>query len=399
MIKRETGFTLVELLVSMVMFVLVISAASQVFTTLLTQFKQQSKTVETQIEGIIGLEIMRYDVEHAGYGLPWNMSGAAYTETSVSPVEPKTSYDDRLLSDGPPNNPARGTDAAGASNSPGAFRSRDNFGFNGSDVFVVKSANVERDNTAHRWTRLGFNDEKRNGLSGDNFDISDRVIVIAPGVTDENRRSLVMSGGSWSTRYDNTAGFAPALDESINLVYGIKSEGSPAVAPDRPFNRADYYIADLSLVVDVPPDLVPERCATGTGVLYKGILSHRDNGGLIDNDTGHLPLLDCVADMQVAYILNSGAVVNADFVNSLTAAEVRANVRQVRIYILAHEGQRDPNFTFTNFTCGDGCIRVGEMIDTVLVGRDFTPSGVIDDFQDYRWKLYTLVVTPLNLEG
>ena len=55
--KPEAGFTMVELMVTMVVFVLAISAASQIFTKLLTQFKQQSKVAETNIEGIVGLDL------------------------------------------------------------------------------------------------------------------------------------------------------------------------------------------------------------------------------------------------------------------------------------------------------------------------------------------------------
>jgi len=58
MIKREDGFTLVELMITMVVFVFFIAAASNVFTGLRTQFKQQIKLAETNIEGIGGLEIL-----------------------------------------------------------------------------------------------------------------------------------------------------------------------------------------------------------------------------------------------------------------------------------------------------------------------------------------------------
>lgn len=71
--KREEGFTLIELMITMVIFVLVIAGASSIFTGLLTQFKQQSKITETNIEGAVGLEILRRDLESAGYGLAWNV--------------------------------------------------------------------------------------------------------------------------------------------------------------------------------------------------------------------------------------------------------------------------------------------------------------------------------------
>ena len=71
MIRREEGFTLVELMITMVVFVLVIAAASSIFSSLLNQFKQQSKIIESNIEGVVGLEMMRVDVQQAGFGLPW----------------------------------------------------------------------------------------------------------------------------------------------------------------------------------------------------------------------------------------------------------------------------------------------------------------------------------------
>jgi len=71
--QKQTGFTLVELMVTMVIFVLVIAAASSMFTGILNQFKQQSKIAETNIEGLAGLQMFRTDIEQAGYGLPMTL--------------------------------------------------------------------------------------------------------------------------------------------------------------------------------------------------------------------------------------------------------------------------------------------------------------------------------------
>jgi prepilin-type N-terminal cleavage/methylation domain-containing protein len=397
--KREDGFTLVELLVAMVMFVMVISAASQVFTSLLTQFKQQSKIVETQVEGLLGLEILRYDIEHAGFGLPWRMGGAAYLEAGF-PGEGKTSYVDRNFNDGPPDNCTHGSDAAGASNPPGAIRSANEVEliagctggsstFNDSDVLVVKSTNVTQYNNraSQKWTHLAVGDSKRNGLSGDDFEDTDRVTVIAPGNNETTRRTLVVAGGNFSTTYNGTSGYAP-IDSSINLVYGIKEVGDPILEPRMPFNRADYYIHAPS-----PP---PARCAPGTGTLYKGELGHEE--GYIPVE---LPLLDCVADMQVVYVLSDGSFADASYTYDLTAAEIRDQVKVVGVYILAHEGQKGATYTFNNYNCGapgDPCITVGP--DTGE-GRDFdfnaAYAGAITDHENYRWKVYTLLVTPENM--
>ena len=64
------------------------------------------------------------------------------------------------------------------------------------------------------------------------------------------------------------------------------------------------------------------------------------------------------------------------------------------MYILAHEGQKDPGFAFTNFseTCTH-CIEVGEF----GLERDFDLE-TITGYQNYHWKVYTIVATPNNLE-
>lgn len=86
-----------------------------------------------------------------------------------------------------------------------------------------------------------------------------------------------------------------------------------------------------------------------------------------------MPLLDCVADMQVIYRLDmddnglAGTFANADgssvssdendngSVSNVQAtmkdaALLRDRLKEVRVYILAHEGQSDSFFTFNNFT-------------------------------------------------
>jgi prepilin-type N-terminal cleavage/methylation domain-containing protein len=411
MIKREDGFSLVELMITMVVFVFVIAAASQVFTGLLTQFKQQSKIAETNIEGIVGLEILRRDIEHAGYGLPWNVTGANWSDLpnyieaeSISCTPNTNDFDDA------PNN------------APKAILSRNNASFsgcgansifNGSDYLVIKAVNITRSDTTQRWTRLRSGNEKRNGLSGDNFDDTDRVIVISPGSTDANGMALVAysSGGTtyWHTTYDATLNFAPADETETRVIYGLDpldTTGEPYTRR-MPFNRADYYIWRNS--TSTATDEVPDRCAPNTGVLIKAVI--RQKNGQRENP---LPLLDCVADMQVVFGLDTDAtpdnVINcyvnnlADSLATVDAENIRNRIKEVRVYILAHEGQIDRAFTFTP-PIPASSIRVGESsavlpggscTGVTVLGRDFDLSG-ITNWQNYRWKVYTLVVKPNNL--
>jgi len=380
--RAEAGFTLIELMVTMVIFVFAIAAASQVFTKLLTQFKQQTRIAETNIEGVVGLNILRQDIEHAGMGLPWNVTGIAdsngdgvinfqdnvpgYVEAGVA------TYNDA------PNS------------APSAFRSGDTAVAGGSDYLVIKSAGAAANNTAGKNTRLASAAPfvRTWGSFTDDMVNTDMVIVLSPGATAANSRSLVVVNNSYQTTYNTVSNYAGADNTDIRLVYGI----SPGNALRAPFNRADYFISFAA---------APARCAAGTGTLVKAALNH------VDGTLTQMPVLDCVADMQVVYALDNdengsfqngvGGDAYANTVTGLTPAQVRTRVRDVEVYILAHEGQRDPNFTFNNFSvagaCGATCVTVGR---SAILGRDFNVNAILNGL-NYRWKVYTISVATENL--
>lgn len=406
--RRRGGFTLIEILVAMTMFIFVIAASSSLFTSILTQFKQQSRVAETQIEGIIGLELLRRDIKHAGYGLPWNMNGGSYTEAGV---DVNTLWVDRDFNDGPPNNRARGTDGGDpACNPPGAIRS-DRGGsatlggatLYDSDVLALKGTSLARNDASQMWTRLGAGDIKREDAgSGDDFGDfvrSDRIMVISPG-SSSSRRVLQLSdttdATSWRTTYNTTAAFAPDINLApldINIIYGIRpvpdGGGVPSLTdPRMPFNRVDYYVRIPAVAQR------PLQCAAGTGILYRGELNH--GNGLHTE----LPVFDCVADFQVGYTDNTGASQGEDFTNVRTAAEIREQVRTVTISILAQDGQKDPtNCTVAN-PCVSNPVQVGP---TDIRGRSFNFSSFPafntagDGWQNYRWKVYIFTVSLENL--
>jgi hypothetical protein len=118
-----------------------------------------------------------------------------------------------------------------------------------------------------------------------------------------------------------------------------------------------------------------------------------------------MPILDCVADMQVIYSMDNDE--DGDFENGsggdaytaslagLTSQQIRTRVKEVQVYILAHEGQKDTTFTFNNFTGGGTSVTVGR---SAVLGRNFDLSSITDpDYTNYRWKVYTLSVTTDNL--
>jgi len=384
MIRCEKGFTLIELLITMVIFILVIAAGSQIFTGLLTQFKQQSKITETNIEGIVGLEILRQDIEHAGYGLPWVIpTGVTYSEASSSPA---STYND-------------------ASNPPRAILSGNNVGFNGSDYLVIKAINVASSHQCKKWTTLkaapfGSSpapgnpriwvpdrenvNKKDDGTTNNNV----RVIVLSPGATEVNSRTLVINGTTFFANYSNitTSPWPPSDTTETRIIYGV----DPDTALRMPFNRADYYVSTTN---------VPQRCAAGTGILIKSVIEQ-----VTGNRGAGLPLLDCVADMQVIFGLDNdedGDFVDgtgtppdgySDDVSGLTVQQIRTRVKEVRIFILAHEGQIDANYTYPN-----NSIAIPPSSDPAAgLGSTFDLT-TLTNWQNYRWKLYTMVVKPNNL--
>jgi Tfp pilus assembly protein FimT len=61
-LKRATGsggFSLVEVVVVMAMFMVVIMISTSAFNNILSGAKQQMKSSESNIEGVVGLEVFR----------------------------------------------------------------------------------------------------------------------------------------------------------------------------------------------------------------------------------------------------------------------------------------------------------------------------------------------------
>ncbi len=389
MIKSQRGFTFVELMITMVVFLLTITAAANIFSSLLNQFKQQSKIAETNIEGIVGLQMLRSDIEQAGYGLPYNLNGITYNEafSSATPYSDPAAYNDATA------------------NPPRAVQVGNNIGFNNaavtpgaqSDVLVIKATNLGLSSAATKWAYVSnrgalpntiqpWNNVDGAAIPDENLENGDQVIVLNP-IAGGTQRVLLSSGATFSTTFDSSAGtfasdFQPVASSfETYLIYGI----SPGAALRMPFNRADYYIRT--------PAAMPTRCAPNTGVLYKALLNHGATSAANQFLGSEHPLLDCVAAMQVLFGLdtnNDGAVesVVEDLGAGLTAENIRDQLKDIRVYILAQEGQRDTSYTSPSPITADDPVH-GNVITFTI------PAG--DLRLNYRWKIYTLFIKPYDL--
>lgn len=360
---NQKGVSLIELVIVMALVVIVLTMNTDTFGVIFRQSRQQTQTVGAQMDRIMGLEILRTDLEHAGFGLPWSYPG-----TLTNYIEASGSF--------------QSTFNDTATNPPRAIISGDNpttFTLNNSDYLVIKSTVAGTSETSQRWTYIvgglphvwGSNDLGTSPAAPN----TERVIALLPRTGGGASRQLVIDSVSndFFTRYPPTGDFAA----EGAIIYGV----DPDTDLHRPFNRADYYIQGPA----------PQGCAPNTGTLFRATIN-QSNGALRPE-----PIIDCAADMQVIYRLdtNSDGLIDST-VSDLSAAglataeHIRAQVKEVRVYILSHEGQRDEAFSYANSTVYVGDSALGG-------GRSFNLSAIGTGWRNYRWKVSSLVVKPRNL--
>lgn len=378
--KDKRGFSLVELLIAMVVFGILMLLTSQAFKVVLTQNKKLFKAAESNIEGVVGLEMLRRDVAQAGYGLPWTVQG---NYTSIEPENFKFT---------PPVSNDRIKSASDVpKNAPRAIWSLNDEGYNGSDYLVVKSTAIAMNSTVKksailRQGSLAIPDPSLNFTGGEAVTVVKPVFSSDGKVTDR----LLVTRNYFRSLTSATSPYRPQNEEDTHLVYGVNGDKARA-----PFNRADYFIyrpTEAKSIPDVCAKVVDAgtQASRGIGILYKAVMNHGDGG------VTTYPLLDCVADMQVAYGLGSADELAVNFYENTLADKaavanlIRAYLKEVRIYILAQEGQKDSSYTYPKSK-----ILVGGSFNGNQYGREFDfAASNIKDWQNYRWKLYTIVVQP-----
>ena len=390
---QDHGYTLVELVVVVLIFAVVMTIISTSFGRIVSSSGQIVKAEETDIGGLIGLELFRCDLELAGFGLPWSLPGGlTYSEAN----------DDVLVDgcmDGCPNaNPSLFNDAPG--NAPRAYIVGDDAGYNGSDYLVLKGTAIGMSATSRRWSYLNYSSVgvtvKQLESGPEN---GDRAIVLKSGVVGGVfTKELVANGtGSSSFTVPVTASIAPEFGPSCKddvyayLMYGVAPDSNGS-ALAFPFNRADYYIGRKE-----KDPTISSICADNTGVLYKAVLSQS-----APYPTRY-PILDCVADMQVVFYVDTNGDGLPDYHPKLSAytysaSDLRDQLKEVRVYILAQQGKKDSGYSYP---LDHLPIVVGDASLDQSLGKWWSQSALSETFgpewRNYHWKVYTIVVQPKNL--
>ncbi|WP_277058114.1 prepilin-type cleavage/methylation domain-containing protein [Trichlorobacter lovleyi] len=413
MLRCKKGFTLVEIIVVTLLFILVIMAASSSFNVLLTQMAKLTKSEESNIEGVVGLEMLRHDLQQAGFGLPdayMTAVAPTYTEATAVPAN--------RFNDAPSNLPralAAGDNLATVSVADAGVT------YNilaGTDYLALKGVPLGMNETSQRWTYMPF-DSGVTGLKKPriwptaslNLVNGDRVIMIKKSVVSGKAVNQMIYDVATPNIYwvnFNTAGFvdafSPIAPDEVFYIYGIRPSGDLGM----PFNRADYFVATPSAT-----DRIPSYCAPNTGILYKATVNHAD-GALLP-----IPMLDCVADMQLVFgwdltdgmgnagqdgvidtwsspVSAGGALTATPSVNLTLVQDalgnpekLRNSLKTVKVYLLAQVGRRDPNYQSpASYVVGGA----GE--SSLTHTYDLTATSAMRNF---HWKVYQLVVRPKNL--
>ncbi len=370
----RAGFSFLELLISLAILAIVIGIPLKIFVHEVKRTVKEVGISKKTLEDIPALEVIRKDIETAGFGLPWDLNGILYSE-ATSLATGLYSFAPTLFNDSPANAPRA------------IVGKRDKIG-NQFSYLVLKGSILGLSKASNHWTYIDNNGDLNiwpslTTANYNNLKQGDNVILLQA-----SDRSLV--GGSMyftitqdaSSSDTNPLDYGlPPLQSSVYLIYGINNSitGSPTLRA--PFNRVDYRLYSQSNS--------PSDCASGTYTLARAIMRQTD-GAIVS-----YPLLHCVADFQVYFELdtNGDGVIDkcTQDLTPFSALQIRQELKEVRVFLLVQNGIKDVNYNFPYST-----VFVGDNT-TLCTPQNFNMTR-IPDYQHYRWKVLSVVAIPKDLE-
>jgi hypothetical protein len=375
--KRETatmngkimsiaGTTLAELLITISIFSVVIAGVYSVYTAYVDHAGREYRLAQSEIETVIAKNMIERDIMMAGYGLAADYSGLTFTP------EPLPLGATDAIAPGSTPNPAGGTYPT--------------TGLAGADsLYMMGTALGIYSRASQGWTYLKQTSPAEFQLWGDvreDIQEDDRVIYIEP-----NAKAIIADGTAWRFIYPSGPNFLGSEGRGA-LLYGLSRppRGSGSEIP-RP-----YYIVQYRLGGNAAD--MPKTCARGTRNLQRVEVT---NGESIE------PLLACVRDIQVAFGLDSSSPEDGlidlwdnggILASSYDHLGLKNRLKQVRVYILVQNGNRDADYLYVNpeNPGNPERIRVGDM--SLGTGRDIYLTA---EQRMYRWRLIAMTITPRNL--
>ncbi len=341
----KRGFTLVELLVAMFIVSLILGTAFLTYITILKGFGRETSSIETQIETAVGIELLRLDIEHAGYGIGEDQPDLPvdFDIANNSLIVRSVLNNTRLIRDTVTNNPIQWSlvECDGSGLIP-VVRAGDN-------INNLPSSGVGL-------IFLGASSKNFIGSTTDGTCPSSGIFVAIP------YDATVVNG--CTTQFCNIITYSLSSSQNLstcnpNTRNLLRTVGS---SPGMPILNC---VADIRFTFDI------DRNGNGTVDVRDG--AFLDVSGTYDLD------------------LNNDGTVTAD--------EVKSGLKGVNVYILLQEGKADKEFSFTNYVA---CVVAPT--DTRFSGQCIVanPTTGVElylpkNFQSYRWKIVKLSVKPMNL--
>ena len=376
-IRDRCGVTLVELIVAMGIFATAIVGLYTVYDRLLQHQSKEYRLSESEMEMGIAKSLIERDLIMAGYGIMDDYSG--YSAAAVKTVS-----------------------AADGGSNPDILTLR------GTALGIGSQA-------AQKWTSVAdvvagtpsfsVSDDVR-----ENLQTGDRIIITNPsGGTDAKTKTLLTQGASWLFSYVSPtsnpvsvpAGVAYTSLHPGYLLYALNVPGETDASI--PYYTVQYSLGSMASSTN------PYNCAPQTGSLLRAESRTSTTPGSGD------PVMSCVLDFQVAFGITDSTAsfdptlavnfpINRWDSGAVSAAysprELNQRLKQIRVYILIQEGNKDMTYTYVNpdpNAAAPDRIRVGEL-DLVggATGRDVQLTSAQ---RNYRWRVVTIVVTPRNIRA
>ncbi len=342
--KGEKGLSLVELIITMFIVLLVLSGAYFTYTNLLKGFKQETISVETEMEKLVGTELIRLDLEHAGYGIgidepylpiEWHESTSGnYTDYIKSK---------KLVIRATLNNTNKKT-----------------YGwilFKCSDKTDILNDSIVVDNRLDKNNQsiVILDDRKKIASTSTDLRLTDTCPNKGVFLGFPIDREYVNRTGTFDCRYQ--------ICHAVRYTFSLSNPLKDCNPNTRNLLREGKPILD---------------CVADMKIQY---WLDTDQDGRIDKPGSSPIILD--NNFQLDITKNNDFVdLNGD--GKITSQEVRKQIKLISVYILLQEGKKDPAFTF-NAPSG--------YVET----QDNVKLKLPPEFKHYKWKVIKITVRPLNL--
>ncbi len=331
------GFTLPELLVSLLFFSIIMGVILTSYKNMYTDYRQETKKIETGLETAVGLGILRLDVEHAGYGISCN-------ETSYS-LECDNCDDNNAVN----------------------------------RALIIRSTINSTNNKTIGWVCL--NDGNVTDPDQTSYDSSYRFVFL------DLNKAIVKNNVTWSNR--PTTGFVLGFPlDGASLNSGCSNQACNKIT----YQLSSYLNSDSSSGI--------AYCNPYTRNLLRKVNDSTNGSHIIDCVADFIVRFDYDLNSNGDIDSNERILALSSITSQIghlpTKNDIINHLKAVRIYVLSQEGKRDSSFQYSGNIVGGKLLYVDKDGDGICDTDDVCfslPTG----YQNYHWSPTSLIVRPVNL--